>query len=513
TAALLFGDEIFTVSGTGVDGCGALLYVGSVSQTRAVFQNVVLAGDVRFGGPTACRWDLRGSGGQGTLDMGGHQLEITGSFGLCRATVSNPGGIYVSGSGAFLSLEGANVSFGGSSANTLAVGSGATLGLQKFGPALEWGVVLDGGKCQAVVESEDFMDRNRLNGPITINDGASFTGAGANTKRFVTLAGDIALNASSVGTGNNGVDLVVLQGGDDDGAQLAAYRALQSAADSRIRLLFCAANGVNATPVASAGDLGAGTFRINSTTNSSVALTGNQSGTALVSSNGVVTISGADKTHLFNSVTLAGTYPAVARLAVTNAAFGSSSTTVYAGREGQTRGLLEILDGTAATNVLNAGYIANAADTNDVCHGSVFVRGGEFVLPSSTSSYLGNRGGGYVEVSGGSVVVQGSLFLGATRTASACGTRRAAMCKSRTAASSSGSIRAPTPPRAASTGSPAARTTAGGRSSSARRSGTRATPQAGTPWRYAAESLASTTGSTSPANPIRGRSSISTAGA
>ena len=51
TEYLAFGNEQFTVSGIGVDGCGALRHIGLVkSQWTAVFQKVKLAGDTRFGG-------------------------------------------------------------------------------------------------------------------------------------------------------------------------------------------------------------------------------------------------------------------------------------------------------------------------------------------------------------------------------------------------------------------------------------------------------------------------------
>ena len=160
TEYLAFGNEQFTVSGIGVDGCGALRHIGLVkSQWTAVFQKVKLAGDTRFGGVKTSsggyhRWDIRGS--QGTFDMQGHNLEIVAQFGLAGVNVVNPGNIVVTGTNSTFCLEGASARMGGSSANTLTMGPGTLFSSQQFGPPLEWSLVLDGCTCNEQKTTDNF---------------------------------------------------------------------------------------------------------------------------------------------------------------------------------------------------------------------------------------------------------------------------------------------------------------------------------------------------------------------
>ena len=114
---IAFGKEQFTVSGVGVDGCGAFRHIGLVkSQWTAVFQKVKLADDTRFGGVTNAsggylRWDIRGS--QGTFDMQGHDFTRHGSsrLGLQACVVTNNNDTHTSSISALYRCAPHNVTF------------------------------------------------------------------------------------------------------------------------------------------------------------------------------------------------------------------------------------------------------------------------------------------------------------------------------------------------------------------------------------------------------------------
>jgi len=473
---LLFGKEQFTVSGIGVDGCGALRHTSTTKdQWRAVFENIRLAGNTRFGGTpygsglSYRRWDIRG--GQGTLDMGGYDLEIVCQFGIAGATIVNPGNITVTGSKSTFCLEGANARLGGNSSNKLTIGPDALLSSQAFGPAIEWTVELDGCTCNEQTASED-MTRGRFNGPVNITaNGAKFSGG---SDRHWAFAGPVSV-AGEVATGGN-INLFVIQDADDaSSSRLDVLQTLRSNAkstqiDSNLKIALYTTAGSAAAPLVSGGDLGGDHRKIFLAGTSALSLTGNQDGTRYMQANGYVKITGADKTHMFRDLAVAGdatldisgagvvdirtntlnigtTYPGLARMRIADTILstnwqervkgGSSPLLIGPTRKisgssyefstyRTSRGVMEICAGAAVTNFIHVGRIpvtpSSTADKDAAanCHGSLFMRGGELLLPAAPSGeyiyhYVGSQASGFFETSGGLTVIRGLFYPGASQ--------------------------------------------------------------------------------------------------
>ena len=407
TEYLAFGNEQFTVSGIGVDGCGALRHIGLVkSQWTAVFQKVKLAGDTRFGGVKTSsggyhRWDIRGT--QGTFDMQGHTLEIVAQFGLTGVNVVNPGNIVVTGTNSTFCLEGTAARLGGSSANTLTMGPGTTFSSQQFGPAVEWSVVLDGCTCNEQKTTDNFTGHACLNGPVTVTSrGAKFTGY---NNRHWSFGGDVTLNGE-ISSNSSGIRLVVIQTADDEpGARRGVYQAIRDHVqagqlDSSVRVMLHTVGATEAAPYASGGDFGMESLNLHLTDGSALAFAGSQDWTRYYQTGGYVKMSGADKTHNFTNVSVSGnatlewtdmgrvdiqtnalivgaTYPSIARLKIANTVFvtnwpdkvknGFTPLTVGArpnttanglgvAAYSKSRGILELGTGAIVTNMLWMGY-------------------------------------------------------------------------------------------------------------------------------------------------------------
>lgn len=473
TEALLFGKEQITVAGNGVNGCGALCHVGTVKdQWRAVFERITLAGDARFGGVRYDtgnkyrRWDIRG--GQGKLDMQGHNLEIVCRFGVASADIVNPGNITVAGTDSCFCLEGAAANMGGTSANVLTIGEGARLNSQRFAPAMEWSVVLDGCICNEEYFTGEYTTRTRFNGPVAITEkGVQFSRSSAAAGAHWSFGGPVTA-AGEISVGSYSVDLMVIQNaGEDLSERMAVYNAVRGASrasqlDSSLRVRLFTSSGTVDEPLPYAKDIGSGEkIALDLAGAAAIALTGSQSDALYRQLDGYVKISGADKTHKFkdlvvagnstlelknagvvdvhtNAVNVGGAYPAVARLKiggntqfVTNwpGRVKSGSRTVnigicrdmskdgYATGDGfGNRGILEIESGAVITNILWIGHVPNIDNLGRyaTCHGSVLMRGGSLALASISGEYVNNyiasQGSGYMEVSGGSLVSKGALY-------------------------------------------------------------------------------------------------------
>ena len=462
---IAFGKEQFTVSGVGVDGCGAFRHIGLVkSQWTAVFQKVKLAGDTRFGGVTNAsggylRWDIRGS--QGTFDMQGHDLEIVTQFGMAGATVVNPGNIVVTGTNSTFCLEGASARMGGSSANTLTMGPGTLFSSQQFGPPLEWSLVLDGCTCNEQKTTDNFTGDACLNGPVTVTSrGAKFTGY---NNRHWSFGGDVTLDGA-ISSNNSGIRLVVIQTADDEpGARRGVYQTIRDHVqagqlDSNVLVMLHTVGATEASPYASGGDFGMESLNLHLTDGSALAFAGSQDWTRYYQTDGYVKMSGADKTHNFTNVSVSGNatldwtdmgrvdiqtnalivgaaYPSIARLKIANTVFptnwpnkvknGFTPLTVGArpnttangmgvAAYSKSRGILEIGAGAFVTNMLWMGYSENVSEMYSTCHGSIFVRGGELTSIGADSRYnfVGRTGSGYLEVSSGSFVAKSWFYLG-----------------------------------------------------------------------------------------------------
>ena len=472
TEALLFGKEQFTVSGTGVGGCGVLCHVGTVKdQWRAVFQRIKLAGNTRFGGTRYDsgnkyrRWDIRGD--QGKLDMQGHNLEIVCRFGIASADIVNPGNITVVGADSTFCLEGTNARMGGSSANTLTIGEGARFNSQRFAPAIEWSVVLDGCICNEENYTGEYATRARINGPVTITEkGAMFNRASSASGAHWSFGGAVTVNGE-IYVGSYSVDLMVVQdSGDGLDDCMAVYNVLRNASRAsqldtllRVRLFT---SGTVEEPQVYAKDFASGDkVSLDLAGAAAISLDGNQSGVFYRQLDGYVNISGADKVHAFkdlvvaggstldlrdagvvdvhtNAVNVGGKYPDIARLKIggdtlfvtnwPNRVKGGSRTIniglcrdlskeEYATDSGfGNRGILEIESGSVITNLLWVGYAPNIDNQgkNAMCHGSVFMRGGSLAMVSVSgefvNNYIASQGSGYMEVSGGSLVSKGALY-------------------------------------------------------------------------------------------------------
>lgn len=478
---LRFGKRAISVCGTGVNGEGALRHVGTVKdQWRAVFENVTLTGDTRFGGVAYQnsngnwvfrRWDIRG--GQGKLDMKGHNLEIACGFGMLGVTVENPGNITVTnmGTAAFLYLEGQNVIMGGSSENAITVRTGATLSSQRFAPALAWGVVLDGGTLSEQMAASGGTPETaaaRIDGPVTITENGCRIIGGAN--KCWSFGGPVDVRGN-VASNSDGMRLHVLMSSSDDAsARLAAWEALCSHMENQyLQILLSPLDGDAAEPLAVDADWNGGWRSLSVGGTGAIALTGNQDDVKYYQREGYVKMTGADRKHSFTDVLVTGDstldwasagqvefgtnrldvgaqYPAVAKLRITD----TLVTTNWTGRStneaskldgvicvgparkatvesaeipawGGGRGVLEIGEGASVTGLLQVGVVTGPNSTKRTCHGSVIQRGGDLTVfstggttayPRYVYNYIGNGGSGYMENQGGSLTILGQFMPG-----------------------------------------------------------------------------------------------------
>ena len=470
TDALLFGKEQFTVSGIGVDGCGALRHVGTLKdQWRAVFERITLAGDTRFGAVPKSdgsyrRWDIRGA--QGVFDMQGHDLEIVGTFGLAGVTVNNPGDIAVEGAKSQLCFEGVNVRMNGSSENTITLREGTVLSSQSFGPALKWSVVIDGATLLEQNFTGRYQDRTRIDGPVTITEkGAKFQTF--NPGGHWTLGGTVTANGTVSAGGSANVDVVLLCKDNDIDKRMADYQTMRAKADhsmlnSQLRIRLHAVPDSDGAMLEYAEDFLDERFDLDMAGTAEVALTGNMDGIQYRQMDAHVKIGASDKIHRFkdlavtgdstldvdnagsidihtNAVNVGALYPAVARMRISNTSLvtnwtdrprkGSRDINIGPVRKMNNdgyaisgyykgRGILEICDGAVVSNVVNIGYVDTENDRakNSMCHGSLFVRGGvlDLVRIADNKDYTYNRigatGSGYMEISGGRMSIGGTIY-------------------------------------------------------------------------------------------------------
>lgn len=174
-----FGAEIVTVSGTGVGGNGAIINSGA-AQIQA-FRFITLGGNTTVGGPN--RWDIR-SNTTATLDMGGFTLTKTNPYymGVVGTSFANPGNIIINQGEINISTS---TNMAGTSANSVTVNNGGTLGMYQSSVAPLW--------------------------TLNLNDGATFRGENGTTAQNnwagpVNLSGTVTLRAESTHALNvNGV--------------------------------------------------------------------------------------------------------------------------------------------------------------------------------------------------------------------------------------------------------------------------------------------------------------------
>ena len=204
---LNFFDRKLVISGTGVDGKGAVTYNGGGHQYKA-FREMELAGDATVGGDNG-RWDVQPRNSVGQFDFRGHALTKVGSgtFSLSNISIENNSEQAPTVNvreGALLIEKNAGLTGSG----TFNLASGATFQIYDTVSPFSWAFNFAGG---SVFESQDAnaADHNTVSGPVTLGAGtvefksknlyhAQFTGtiSGAGGVRK-TQSGDLTFSGSA----------------------------------------------------------------------------------------------------------------------------------------------------------------------------------------------------------------------------------------------------------------------------------------------------------------------------
>ena len=241
------GAEVLTISGNGFGGNGSIVNSSLTGTQINAVQQVVMAGNASIGGNQ--RWDMRGTGN--TLDMqstntltkiGGNQISLVSTL------ISNPGNIVVNGG--ILSIE-VSALLNGSSANTLTVNHGGTLGFWSFGGSAPWTLVLN--DVSTVLGEAGSTAANHWAGPIVLNGTVTLNAGGGhlNFDGEVTGNGSIikagslslSLTASNSYTGNTTLNAGTL---NLDWATLASSSTVTIANNAVLNLNFAETNSVAA---------------------------------------------------------------------------------------------------------------------------------------------------------------------------------------------------------------------------------------------------------------------------
>jgi autotransporter-associated beta strand protein len=190
-----FGTKLFTVSGAGVDGLGALINTGA-SQINAL-QQVTLAGDTTIGGDI--RFDIRGTGSG--LFTNGNPYKLTkvglSQFSLVGATVDSALGDIDLQSG-MISVETTTTGLGDPNA-TIKIASGATLQFWATVNDISKQMELNGGTVRA--GSGTGATNNVFSGPINVNADSFIETNGGNLIFTGSLSGTNTLSKIG-GSGN-----------------------------------------------------------------------------------------------------------------------------------------------------------------------------------------------------------------------------------------------------------------------------------------------------------------------
>lgn len=207
-------NECVVVSGSGVGGNGAIINSSTNSQFNAL-RNVMVAGDVYFGGPgywlatnasNPGRWDIRGSITNSALvtsNLQPYSLYKIGSnhVGLVGVTIDNTpnqslGNIYVQGGK--LQIESGTTSLGDINSN-LTVSAGATLGFYQssFTNNFTKQFIFNGNGSTVVLTNES--GTTTLNGSMQLNGGCIFGIGGTVISNNCTVSGSGSLTVNGAG--------------------------------------------------------------------------------------------------------------------------------------------------------------------------------------------------------------------------------------------------------------------------------------------------------------------------
>ncbi len=199
TDTLNIGTETFTVSGSGVNGMGAIVNNGSSDQKNAL-SRITLAGNTTFGGGR--RWDIRAN--TQTLTMNGYDVTKVGTNFINFSAVT----VIPDGEGGTGDIDVQAGRFGldsggklnGSSANTLTLRSGATLELYNVAVASNatpWTLVLENNSTNSPTQGSGLGTINVWSGPVTLTGGAAILGG---TAYSATFSGPIGGSGSLIKT-------------------------------------------------------------------------------------------------------------------------------------------------------------------------------------------------------------------------------------------------------------------------------------------------------------------------
>lgn len=396
--ALNFGQKVFTVSGTGAGGGGAIINTGSVNQQNAL-QRVVLAADASFGG--GVRFDIRaaqaGGVNQASLDLAGHTLTKEGTFFLSLVGVDvSDGDIIVNGGTLNLEASTTLPDFGtgkkvvynaGTSAQFFATSTPSTL----LRPMLFNGPGILIGNSSAGTSS--------VGSPMTLNADVTFTNLSA-TPGALTVAGNITEIGGARGITKTGNCIVILTGNN-------SFSGGTTITQGTLQMGSATALGAATAPLTVSGgtlDLGGNNLTVGSLAGTGGTITNNTagamltltvSGTANTSYSGVIQNGAAISVGLTKQgngvLTLTGTssYTGATTVSggtlVMNGSLSGSSVTVSGGT---LKGTGSILAGVE----LNSGTIAPGNSPGILTVGSTNLNGGTLAIemagntPGNTAS-------------------------------------------------------------------------------------------------------------------------------
>ncbi|MFM2241594.1 MAG: hypothetical protein RLZ97_449, partial [Verrucomicrobiota bacterium] len=189
------GTEVITINGTGTGGNGALVNQGA-EQTNAVGR-IILGSHASIGG--TARWDLRNS--SPTLDLANSTLTKTGAnyIALVGAAVTPGTGNIIINQGEF-SVQ-TTSALSGSSANSVTVNNGGTLGMWQSTVAHNWSLNLNTGSTLRA-QSSASAGQNTWNGPVAVSGQVTLLAEGV-----LNLGNAITGTANLTKTGNSSVTI------------------------------------------------------------------------------------------------------------------------------------------------------------------------------------------------------------------------------------------------------------------------------------------------------------------
>ncbi len=193
--------ELFTISGAGYDGSGAIINVSTTTQMNAM-SKIALSGNATVGGTQ--RWDLR----NGPLALNGNTLTKTGvnEIAIVNEAITPGAGHFVVNQG-LLRFETTTIA-NGTAANTVTVNSGGIFELYEFFPSVPmYSLILNEGAFfrGSAGANKPATNLNVWAGPVTLNGRAYFNGNQSPVNWTVT--GDISGTGTLVKAGNSGATL------------------------------------------------------------------------------------------------------------------------------------------------------------------------------------------------------------------------------------------------------------------------------------------------------------------